>query len=204
MSGERTFVISCRSVLDLVNDSRSFVGAVTDVTSTVTLRERAEHDPLTGLLNRLTIEERLAAAVADHPDRTTVVFIDVDGFKEINDSYGHHVGDQVLVALAQRLRACVRVDDLVGRYGGDEFVLVLADSRTDVESIASRLERGLTEPIRWDGGSWRPAVSIGLARPRPGDDPATLLRSADREMFANKRLRKLHLVPDGERRAAPR
>ena len=189
-SGARTFAISCRSVLDLVNDSRSFVGAVTDVTSTVTLRERAEQDPLTGLLNRLAIEERLAVAVAENPSRTVVVFVDLDGFKDVNDTYGHHVGDQVLVTIAQRLRACVRSEDLVGRYGGDEFVLVLEDPGSDDVSIAARLEQGVTELIRWDGGSWRPAVSIGLARPRPGDDPATLLRSADREMFANKRLRK--------------
>ena len=102
-SGDRTYAISCRSVLDLVNDRRSFVGAVTDVTSTITLRERAEQDPLTGLLNRLAIEEGLEAAVADHPGRTVVVFVDLDGFKEVNDTYGHHVGDQVLVAIAERL-----------------------------------------------------------------------------------------------------
>jgi len=199
-TGDRTYAISCRSVLDLVNDRRSFVGAVTDVTSTVTLRERAQQDPLTGLLNRLAIEDGLATAVADHPDRTVVVFVDLDGFKEVNDTYGHDVGDQVLVAIGQRLRACVRADDLVGRYGGDEFVLVLHDLDTD-ELIGSRLETGVTEPICWEGGSWRPAVSIGLARPRPGDDTATLLRNADREMFANKRQRKLHLVPDRHRPA---
>ena len=137
-SGERTYAISCRSVLDLVNDRRSYVGAVTDVTSTVTLRERAEQDPLTGLLNRLAIEERLAAAMADHPNRTVVVFVDLDGFKDVNDTHGHHAGDQVLVAIAHRLRGCVRADDLVGRYGGDEFVLVLHDWDIDDESIGTR------------------------------------------------------------------
>ena len=80
-------------------------------------------------------------------------------------------------------------------------MLVLHDSETDDELIGSRLEAGVTEPICWEGGSWRPAVSIGLARPRAGDDTATLLRNADREMFANKRQRKLHLVPDEHRPA---
>jgi diguanylate cyclase len=141
-----------------------------------------------------TIDPRsrsVARALVDHPEQTVVVFIDLDGFKDVNDTYGHEVGDGVLIAIAERLRESVRPDDMVGRFGGDEFVLVLQDDGLDDEAIVERLDSAISPPITWDGGSWRPAVSIGVARPHPGDDIATVVRNADREMFAVKRQRKL-------------
>jgi diguanylate cyclase (GGDEF)-like protein/PAS domain S-box-containing protein len=192
--GERVFAITCRSVLDLVNESRSFVGAVTDITATVRLRERADHDALTGLRNRASVEERLEQALIEHRDEVVVVFVDLDGFKEVNDTYGHAVGDRMLVEVAKRLRDSVRPDDVVGRFGGDEFVLVLQTTELDDQSIVDRLEATVARPIIWAGGSWRPTVSLGLARPAPGEDIATIVRRADRAMFAVKRQRKLRLA----------
>jgi diguanylate cyclase (GGDEF)-like protein/PAS domain S-box-containing protein len=192
--GRRVYQVTCQSVLDLVNDRQSLVGSVTDITATVELRERAERDPLTGLHNRSAVEERLLAALEVQPERTVVIFVDLDRFKDVNDLFGHEAGDQVLAQLAQRLQGCVRPDDVVGRYGGDEFVLILFDAEADDAAIVERLEQALEDPVHWDGGSWRPAISVGIARPHPGDDPATVLRHADRQMFAVKRQRKLRLV----------
>jgi diguanylate cyclase (GGDEF)-like protein len=195
--GARVYLVTCRAVSDLVNDRRSLVGAVTDISDTVALRERAEHDPLTGLHNRTAVEERLAEAMADEGRGTVVAFIDLDDFKHVNDTFGHAAGDRVLSVLAQRLRACVRPGDVVGRYGGDEFVLILRDAPVDDAGMAARLDDILTQPIRWEGRSWVPGVSIGVARPGPADDPAAVLRHADETMFASKRQRKLRLVgPD--------
>jgi len=199
--GSHVYLITCRCVSDVVNDHRSLVGAVTDITDTVELRARAERDPLTGLHNRVAIEERLAQALAEHPSATVVVFIDVDGFKQVNDTFGHEAGDHVLTVLAQRLRSCVRPSDVVGRYGGDEFVLVLHETHVDEGVIAIRLEEALGAPIRWKGGTWVPSISVGVARPVDGDDPATVLRRADGSMFASKRLRKLRLVPPPDGRS---
>ncbi len=170
------------------------MGALTDVTATVRLRERADRDPLTGLPNRRAIEEQLAVAVLERPERTVVVFVDLDGFKAVNDAHGHEVGDAVLVSLAERLQASVRPDDTVGRYGGDEFVLIIRGVDPGDEAIAERLDRALADPVDWDGGCWQPEISIGIARPAPGEDPAAVLRHADHEMFASKRLRKLRVV----------
>jgi diguanylate cyclase (GGDEF)-like protein/PAS domain S-box-containing protein len=191
----KVYLITCRAVTDVVNDRHSLVGAVTDITATVELRERVEHDPLTGLYNRIAVEERLAEALVEDPQSTLVVFVDVDGFKQVNDTFGHEAGDQVLTVLARRLRSSVRPRDVVGRYGGDEFVVLLSEADLgDDDVIAARLETALTEPVHWKGGGWRPAVSIGVARPHPSDDPAAVLARADRDMFVVKRQHKLRLV----------
>jgi len=193
--GTRVYLITCRSVSDVVNDRRSLVGAVTDITDTVELRERVEQDPLTGLHNRVAFEERLAEALAEDSAATVVVFIDVDGFKQVNDTFGHEAGDHVLTVLARRLRSSVRPDDVVGRYGGDEFVLILRDTDVDEAAVASRLEEALAVPVRLKAGTWLPGVSVGVARLAEGDDPATVLRRADGAMFVSKRQHKLRLVP---------
>lgn len=190
-AGERVYSVLCESVIDIVSDVRSFVGAVTDITSTVELRQRAERDSLTGLLNRPSLEEHIARAIADEGKEIVVAFIDLDGFKSVNDRYGHHVGDDVLVAIGERLGTIVRADDVVARFGGDEFVVVIHSPGVDDDAVVERLEDALRAPIRWDGGEWYPKASIGVARPQAGDDVAAVLRQADDHMFAIKRRRKL-------------
>jgi diguanylate cyclase (GGDEF)-like protein len=121
-----------------------------------------------------------------------LVFIDLDGFKSVDDTYGHEAGDRVLQAVARRLLAAVRPLDIVGRYGGDEFVVLCAISESGSDAaglIADRLAGAMLPPVEWDGGSWRAGASIGLARPEPGDDVRTLVRRADLDMFEAKKRR---------------
>jgi diguanylate cyclase (GGDEF)-like protein len=157
------------------------------------LSERAVRDPLTGLANRVLFEERLRAALARDARTgrgTGVLFLDLDGFKEINDRYGHDAGDAVLRGVARRLTAAVRPSDTVARLGGDEFVvLVEAAQPADVEPLVARLRRSVHEPFAVAGAdAVRVGVSIGSAWCARGEaDPRTLLRHADEAMYLDKR-----------------
>jgi diguanylate cyclase (GGDEF)-like protein/PAS domain S-box-containing protein len=169
------------------SDHVTFVGSIEDITSTMTLRRRATHDPLTGLMNREGLAAYLAAAMSEYPDQLLVGFIDLDGFKDVNDSFDHAIGDRVLASVAARLRRAFRSDDVVARYGGDEFVVVCrAEPASTGDLVTSGVERALAEPIVWEGGSWKASASIGTARLEPGDDVASLLRRADRHMYLMK------------------
>jgi diguanylate cyclase (GGDEF)-like protein len=144
-------------------------------------------DPLTGLGNRTLLldrlEHRLARADRDGTD-ATVLFLDLDRFKLVNDSLGHLVGDQLLVAVADRLRGCLREGDLCARLGGDEFA-VLLDGRSDAEVVAERIVRALEGRFEVDGHEVFVGVSVGIAS---GRQPAeTLLRNADVAMYQAKR-----------------
>jgi diguanylate cyclase (GGDEF)-like protein/PAS domain S-box-containing protein len=155
----------------------------------------ALHDPLTGLANRALLDDRLAQALAAR-DRdggaVVVLFCDVDGLKAINDRHGHAFGDEVLVAVAQRLVAQVRAGDTVARFGGDEFVVVChLRAGRHAARMAARLTRvveaapELTAP---DGTAVPVRVSVGQQIGRTGEDDATLLlRGADRAMYLAKR-----------------
>lgn len=167
-----------------------------DVTDTVTAAELLEHaantDTLTGLLSRraitAAIESRIAAG-----DATSVLFLDLDGFKSVNDTHGHDAGDTVLIAIARRLRRAVRRDDLVGRFAGDEFI-VIADP-PHAASIAERILAGVTDPITLDDGHQaHVGVSIGMTTIADGDDLAQVLRRADAAMYDVKRNGKGHLA----------
>jgi diguanylate cyclase (GGDEF)-like protein len=155
--------------------------------------ERALHDPLTGLANRRLLMDRLEVAFR-HLTRTEapvgLVLIDLDGFKEVNDRHGHHVGDHVLTETAARVGAAVRDHDTVARLGGDEFV-VLADGLADrhaLEALVDRLHRSIEQPIATSAGPVRVGASIGCASTAdPDADPEELLRRADRAMYAAKR-----------------
>jgi diguanylate cyclase (GGDEF)-like protein/PAS domain S-box-containing protein len=159
---------------------------------TATLAERAVRDPLTGLANRTLLEERLRAVLARDTRTglsTAVLFLDLDGFKEVNDQYGHAVGDQVLTTVARRLAATVRPSDTVARLGGDEFV-VLVEGATDtvVDKVVERLRQAVTEPI--DGVHVPVGVSIGVALSSKGDAaPLAMLNAADRAMYKEKQSR---------------
>jgi diguanylate cyclase (GGDEF)-like protein/PAS domain S-box-containing protein len=164
-----------------------------DITETREIQERlrhqAGHDPLTGLANRLLFTQRISDSVAD-PDqrrRVCVALMDLDDFKTVNDTLGHSVGDQLLVALAARMRESVRPSDLVARLGGDEFALVFdGASATAVQDVLRRVNNALGVPIKLGGQMITARASFGVAECRPGDDAGEVLRRADVAMYAAK------------------
>jgi diguanylate cyclase (GGDEF)-like protein/PAS domain S-box-containing protein len=159
---------------------------------TAVLTERAIRDPLTGLANRGLLEERLRAVLARDArtgETTGVLFLDLDGFKAVNDLHGHLVGDSVLRTVATRLVAAVRPSDTVARLGGDEFVVVVEGASEDaVALLAGRLRETVTAPMPLGDLDLNVGVSIGVALSTGGDaDPASLLAQADRGMYDDKR-----------------
>ncbi len=152
----------------------------------------AHHDTLTGLPNRAMFHERAREAVAHarrHDKTAAVLFLDLDNFKEINDSLGHDVGDGLLKVIASRLRACVRGDDFVARIGGDEFCVLLQDiaDPREAAAVAQKLVHELGKDYRIDEHQLTSSASIGIACvPQDGHDVATLLRLADAAMYRAK------------------
>lgn len=162
---------------------------------TASLTERVVRDPLTGLSNRGLLEERTRAALARDGrlgTSTGLLFLDLDGFKAINDQHGHAVGDAVLCEVADRLKAAVRPSDTVARLGGDEFVVLAESTATDMlETLGVRLEREIARPFQVSGLTLEVGVSVGMAGSSCGEaDPAGLLGQADREMYAVKKARR--------------
>ncbi|RBY96874.1 GGDEF domain-containing protein [Blastococcus sp. TF02-8] len=167
------------------------------------LVHRSLHDPLTGLPNRLLFHDRLRHALdRGHRENTPtcVLVIDLDGFKAINDELGHPMGDQVLVAFADRLRSVLRASDTAARLGGDEFSIVCENTqRADAEALAERLRTTVTEPLQLDGAQVPVGISIGIGTARGGEAPdevyERLVREADDDMYADKARRR----PDARR-----
>lgn len=157
------------------------------------LQRMARHDELTGLLNRAFLHDRIDSALARarrNGGRFSLVFLDLDKFKQVNDTCGHTVGDRLLQEVAQRLLQCVREADSVARIGGDEFVLLLEtiESPENVDKIAAKLRKELGRPLRIDGHPLRIVPSIGVAHyPEHGEQIETLLRHADAAMYREKR-----------------
>lgn len=160
-----------------------------------TLAHQASHDSLTGLPNRAFFEGRLIRALRNAGklnEQVAVLYLDSDRFKGINDNFGHAAGDAVLTAVATRVRAQLREDDLVARLGGDEFAVLLAPlhKAEDAERIAEKIIASMEMPIQLPGNaSVLTSLSIGIAvYPDHGDTPGTLLHAADAAMYQAKRL----------------
>ena len=156
------------------------------------LRESVQRDVLTGLPNRAILGEHLSQAIAlarRHGHHLAVLFMDVDRFKDINDSLGHAIGDQLLQQIGGRLSACVRSSDTVSRQGGDEFVLLLSEI-TQAEAAGDRTQHiinALTEPYTVTSREIHITVSVGISvYPSDGEDAATLMRAADTAMYQAK------------------
>jgi diguanylate cyclase (GGDEF)-like protein/PAS domain S-box-containing protein len=176
----------------------NYIASYTDITDRKLAEERidyiAHHDVLTGLINRFSLEERLDQALrtAHHEgDRLAMLFIDMDHFKDINDSLGHHTGDTLLVEVGKRLKSMVQENDIVARLGGDEFVIVLTqiESSVAVAGIAASLVERLGQPYEIQGRVLRSTPSIGICLfPDDGKDAEELMMNADMAMYHAKDL----------------
>jgi diguanylate cyclase (GGDEF)-like protein/PAS domain S-box-containing protein len=163
------------------------------------LRQLAFHDPLTLLANRSLFRNRVqhALTLTDRShQRVAVMFLDLDNFKNVNDSLGHDAGDRLLQAAAQRLVKSTRPSDTVARLGGDEFAILLEgiNESSDVERIAATITRSFDEPLQLDGSDAYMAASIGIAFSQPDDDTEQLLRNADIAMYSAKAAGKARFV----------
>ncbi len=147
----------------------------------------ADTDPLTGLLNRAAFARRLDACCAAR-ERLFLGFVDLNGFKQVNDTFGHQVGDAIIVEVARRLRGAGRAEDVVGRYGGDEFVILFRalEGGVDADSLVERVRAALAEP--WIGfGPTSITASVGIVEDHDGSrGPDDLLREADTAMYSRK------------------
>jgi diguanylate cyclase (GGDEF)-like protein len=163
------------------------------------LEELAYNDPLTGLTNRRLFQDQAEEALERckrHNTHLALILIDLDNFKEINDTLGHPAGDQMLIAIAQRLKSALRLTDPIShlqvgtaRFGGDEFIVLLEDIRSsdDIDSAARRILGEIRQPLHLDAHRVSPTCSMGIAIfPHNGDTIPTLIRRADIALYRVK------------------
>jgi diguanylate cyclase (GGDEF)-like protein/PAS domain S-box-containing protein len=189
-------MVWARTWVSLIDDGDAglAIAHIEDISEQRTSKQRLEyaatHDELTGLPNRFHFLERLARELdTGAPGSVAVLFIDIDRFKIINDSLGHSVGDQVLRGMSDRLRAIVRESDVLSRYGGDEFIVMLSDVGTtmDPQEVASRIRTEIAKPLLVDGANLFVTASIGITiADQPGCTTTELLRDADAAMYRAK------------------
>lgn len=155
------------------------------------VREMAEQDMLTGLANRVGLQAGVAHAERDgvhHPAATGVVYIDLDGFKAVNDTHGHALGDELLQVVAHRLRSATKQHELVARLGGDEFAVVAWDiTPEELAALADRLTASVSRPMSLRGVTVTAGASAGTAMRRPGTSISEALEAADAAMYSVKR-----------------
>jgi len=177
---------------------KNFVSVLQDITARKKVEAqmvyRAHHDPLTDLPNRVMFQDRLTQALAwarRHGRLVSVMFLDLDRFKQINDEFGHGTGDKILQTVAARLNQCVRATDTVARLSGDEFTVILQDVQRvqDVYRVAQKILDRLEQRIPLEGHTLSTKTSMGIALyPLDGTDPDVLLQRADRAMYTAKGL----------------
>ncbi len=189
--------IWCRTVMALVRDGAGRPEHLTAMIENIDGRKRAEaelvhrtiHDPLTKLPNREHFLDRLAEARREHELDVGVVFVDLDNFKDVNDSVGHEAGNELLVAVAARLRSAVRPTDIVARFGGDEFLVLagMLNDAQDATKLAWRLAHSLRKPFSVAGMDVSITASFGVATSRdPAEADEDLVRKADAAMYTAK------------------
>ncbi len=160
------------------------------------LKHRAEHDMLTGLPNRFLLEEKFNFAHASakrHQKKLAILFLDLDDFKLINDTFSHSVGDKVLQTIAERLQSCLRAVDMVSRIGGDEFVILLSDisDKNASLTLSDKIKHAVAEPIAIEKDNFEVKVSIGSAMyPDDGEEFEVLMQQADLAMYSDKAINK--------------
>jgi len=181
-------------------DRHLFTAIIRDIRERKRMEERmrqlAHHDPLTGLANRAVFRERLAdvvEAARTGATRASIIYLDLDGFKPVNDTLGHEAGDELLKMVARRLQGVVRGSDVVARLGGDEFALILTGgaARADAERIADKVQGALGTEFRLCGERVCIGASVGIAVcPDDAQDCEALVRHADEAMYRTKRARR--------------
>lgn len=176
-----------------INEQKQFIGLVEDISEKVEyenkLKTQALHDTLTGCANRLLLEQSFIYQIDNAVRNNTefsVAYVDLDGFKPVNDGYGHKAGDQVLVQVCKRLKQSVRATDLLARVGGDEFVIVF-NERVDETAMTALLLKAITEPIDYLNTDIKVNASLGYAVfPQDGNSMDTLMEQADKRMYQHK------------------
>ena len=159
----------------------------------------ANHDSLTGLPNRMLLLDRLNQLLARawrQRKRLAIMFLDIDDFKKVNDTYGHDIGDQLLKFVAERLRASTRAEDTVARISGDEFIILIesVENREWLEAVRQKIEQKLSDGLRIEGKLIHVRTSVGVAMyPEDGDKPEELIKQADIRMYAEKQNKKVKL-----------
>ena len=187
-SGDVRYSVEDMALLNFV--SSQVAAAIVRKQAETRLQHIARHDPLTDLPNRALLHDRLQTALAESGGSgspLSLLYIDLDGFKQVNDRYGHAVGDLLLGEVARRIRAAVRESDTVGRVGGDEFVVLLATPAQHVPAIAEKIRSALEQPFDFAQPPLHISASIGVANhPAHGTDDNQLLGHADRAMYVAK------------------
>ncbi|MDC7219383.1 MAG: EAL domain-containing protein [Spirochaetales bacterium] len=188
--------LTINSIKDEMGQLMHYVALFRDISdlkrSEEELRHQAYHDSLTGLPNRMLFEDRLSREIIRAERENSimaVIFLDMDNFKTINDSLGHHVGDSFLVNIADRLKKACREDDTVARLGGDEFVILLPNMQLDrnIVRIVKRLQFSLGESLFFDNNEIVPSASIGITfYPNDGKNAQLLMKNADMAMYKSK------------------
>lgn len=195
--GKRCFSVSVSVRYDRKRQPLTYVYLLRDITDQKAAQRQlyhlAHHDGLTGLPNRVSLLVRLQQSVAylkRHGGRGALLFLDLDHFKSINDSLGHHVGDRLLVQVAERLRECVRREDTIARLGGDEFTVLLEglQGAEDAAYAAQKIIEAIGRPFDTDGYRLYVTTSIGITIiPEDSDDVSVLLKNADTAMYRSKK-----------------
>jgi diguanylate cyclase (GGDEF)-like protein/PAS domain S-box-containing protein len=184
------------AVRDESGVTQSFVALIVDITPLKEHQKQLEHiahyDALTGMPNRVLLADRMQQGMLQCQRRNTslaVAFLDLDGFKAVNDIHGHDAGDELLIALAQRMKAALREGDTLARIGGDEFVAVMGDLETvqDCEPVLARLLQAAADPVRVGQVMLQVSASVGVTLyPQDGADADQLMRHADQAMYLAK------------------